>query len=58
MIQLCKVLRDLSLPESVVQRIVDELWPNTKARCCIAINGHNDSRGIRLLIGGDILQFW
>src|SRR5262249_41193157 len=49
LVRLCKVLRDLSLSESVVQRIVDQLRLNTKARCCVAINCHNDSRGIRLL---------
>jgi hypothetical protein len=52
-----KVLRDLSLSKSIVQCVVDQLRLNTETRCRVTIDRHNDSRGIRLLISGDILQF-
>lgn len=56
-VELGEILRHLALPESVIERIVNELWLNAEARSLIAIDDDADRRAKRLLVARDIPQF-
>src|SRR5260370_1991156 len=57
LIQLSKNGGDQTLPESVVQRVVDVGRKNAEAGSSIAIDGEHREQTLMLLVAGDIAQF-
>jgi hypothetical protein len=56
-VELREILRDLALPEGVVERIVDQLRLNAEPSGLIAVDRQSQRRPIRLLVAGDVAEF-
>ena len=53
-VHLREILRDLTLSERVVERVVDQLRLDAKARSGVAVDRKLECRAFGLLVGGDV----
>ncbi len=55
-VELGEILRDLPLPEGVVERVVDLLRREAEAGGLVAVDGQRQGRAARLLVGRHVAQ--
>jgi hypothetical protein len=48
---------DLALPECVIQRVINRLWSNSKARGGGTVNYQGSSHAAQLLVGYNVGKF-
>src|SRR5260370_40665915 len=52
------ILRAWRLSERIVERIVDQVWLDAKARRLVAVDGQGEGRAAGLLVARDVAKFW